>query len=514
MTFEHPFVRRHLAIALALTLVAALFSDAYFHVDEFFQVLQLARFKLGLVESTGLPWEHTERMRPWLQPAVYTLLGKAFGVRDVFALARVARLATGLVSWATMAALLRVSLPWLATDEERRFHVRVTTLLGFLPYLFVRTSSETATMCACTGAVAVLAAGCAPREGTPGASSLAWRGTSTRAVAVGVLLGLGFETRYQSAFLGLSLVAWMAIVARAPVRALLATIGGGLAVVVASVAVDAWGYGEVVFPFVTYAQANLFEGAAALFGSDPPFAYLWMLPANVMAPVVIVVLVLSVIAWVRAPRHLLTWATAPFFVVHNLLSHKEERFLFPLALLATTLVTVALAPSAARSLRVASWLWTRRAGLAGKSLVVVNLALMAFLCVYPIGWHQHVAFTHEMTRRFGDDVHLVALPDYELGLPAFHPRVWEVEKVTPEELDARTKAGTAEPYLVSDDPWLASTPGTRLRLEWTELPLSSFTLRSEGVRAFVQGYNARARKPLRPLRFRSLYRVERAEPSG
>ena len=37
-----------------------------------------------------LPWEHTLRMRPWMQPFVYVVVGRAlgfFGVHSMFALA-------------------------------------------------------------------------------------------------------------------------------------------------------------------------------------------------------------------------------------------------------------------------------------------------------------------------------------------------------------------------------------------------------------------------------------------
>ena len=121
---------------------------------------------------------------------------------------------------------------------------------------------------------------------------------------------------------------------------------GGLLALALGVLVDRWGYGEWTFPAWSYFRTNVLEGAAGICGTDPPLSYLWMLPANVFFPALILLLLLAVLAWLRWPRHPLTWTTAPFFVVHNLVSHKEERFLFPMAILATLagILTLSAAP--------------------------------------------------------------------------------------------------------------------------------------------------------------------------
>ena len=124
------FVRAHLLALLVVTCVTSYSSYAYFHPDEYFQVLHLARIKLGQVSSPAVPWEIAAGMRPWMQPAAYVALGKALaalGLRDPFAFAFACRLVTGLVGVATVATFLAATLPWLADDEERRAHERGPT---------------------------------------------------------------------------------------------------------------------------------------------------------------------------------------------------------------------------------------------------------------------------------------------------------------------------------------------------------------------------------------------------
>lgn len=502
------YARAHLALTLALTCLTAWYSYAYFHVDEYFQVVQLTRLKLGGIDAWSLPWEHAARMRPWLQPGLYYVVARvmgALGASDLFVLAFGFRLVTGVACWAALVLFVRTVLPWFGSEDERRLFVRVAALLGFLPYLFVRTSSEALSMALFTAGFAALLARSAP-EGAGFRLDV----TVARAVACGVLFGLAFEARFQSAFLTLGLLAWLRVVGRAPWRLVGAIGPGGALGVGAGALVDRWGYGEWALTPWEYAKANLLEGAASLFGSDPPFAYVWLLPANVMAPVVAVLLALAVLAWVRHPRHPLTWTALPFFVVHNLLAHKEERFLFPLAILATALVPLAVAPGPARAARVAAWLWARRRGAAARALAAYNLGALALLALWPIGWHHHVPFTRHARARFGEELRVHALPDFDLGLPAYHPRVYDVAKAPPEDVLRAVEDGTSRGWLVADTPRLRTglpALDARATLEWSELPVFRDAAATDAVLRVVDAYNARARPPLRPLTFRSLYRL-------
>jgi phosphatidylinositol glycan class B len=478
-------IRRYVAVTLLVTCVTAWFSYAYFAIDEYFQVLEPARFALGFSDSFTLPWEIHERLRPMLQPFTYFVLGRAFGLRDPFVFGFVCRLVTGLACVGALALYLRTTLSWFSSEEERRLHLRVATLAGFLPYLFVRTSSETFSLAAVTAAFALLLEGSSPPRWTLVARP-------RRLLLVGLLFGVAFEARYHTAFLTLGLLVWMRLFARASWHAVATIVAGGLLALAVGTLVDRWGYGEWTFAPWLYFKANILEGVAAYFGSEPPFAFFWMLPANVFFPIVVVLLVLSAIAWWRERRHPLTWATLPFFLVHNLIGHKEERFVFPIAILATGLVTLAL--------RSSPRLWSLRNGLVAKGLVAVNFALMALLALYPLGWNHHVRFTRYVHDHVGDELHAHALPDFELGLPAYHGRVYDVEKSDAATLARRIEEGTVKPWLVTDLPLLPPALEGKATLVWTELP-------SFADPQWVVAYNAKARPPLRRLEYRTLWKI-------
>jgi GPI mannosyltransferase 3 len=492
-------MKRHVAVLLVATCVTAWFSYAYFHVDEYFQVLELTRLKLDPAAVPELPWEHAERLRPWLQPLVYFVIAKMLavvGVKGIFSLAFVFRLVTGLTNVLAVAVFLRTTMRWLA-PEERGVHLRAVTLAGFLPYLFVRTSSESASMAALTIGWALLL------EGTP-ASTWKVPASARRIFACGILFGVAFEVRFQTAFATAGIVAWLFW--QGGLRMRFAPLFGGIVVAIAiGTLADRWGYGEWVFVPWNYFRANILEGAAGMFGTDPPFAYVWMLPANLFAPIVMLLLVLMLLAWAREPRHPLTWATAPLFLVHNLVPHKEERFLFPLAIFATGLVTLALRPGG----RLGDGVWKRlRTWPVRAPLCIANFAPMLLLGLVAVGWNHHVRLAHYIATHIGDELHASAMPEIELTLPPFHPRIYDVDKADPRELGRRIEAGTAKPWLIADRPFLQTgVPALdeRAVVVYSELPGDEALRRR--LNAWVEAYNARAKPPLRLLRFRTLYRM-------
>ncbi len=515
-------VRKHLAVTLVATCVTAWFSYACFHNDEYFQVIELARWKLAPADVSLLPWEVGSRLRPWLQPFFYWALARmvgVLGVHDIFQLAFVFRLVTGLASVFALGWFLRTTMPWQKTPGEKLLHLRTATLLGFLPYLFVRTSSETGSMVLSTIAWACLLEGATPGDRLWVVPSLA-RGRWRRMVLAGFLFGLAFEMRFQTALIAAGVVLWLLVVGRAPGevnrsgRWLAPLTSGGVLALVVGAFLDRWGYGVWTFPPWTYFRVNALEGVAAVFGTSPPFAYLWLLPANVFMPVVLALLVLALVAWFRCPRHPLTWATLPFFLVHNLVAHKEERFLFPIAILATGFVTMALGPSggAGRFVdRLAARGWSIGRRWPGKLLATFSFAGMLLLAFVPLGWNHNVRFTRFLHDRFGREVHATMLTDADQHLPAFHPAVYDVDRATPEEVARRIEAGTAREWLIADHPVLRTNSpllDARAKLVFSELygyrdPL--FVERALGV---VDAYNGSLGAVLRPLRFRSLYRIE------
>ncbi|HEX2761541.1 MAG TPA: hypothetical protein VHM27_13545, partial [Rhizomicrobium sp.] len=226
-------LRRSLLILTVVTIVTAWFSVTFYFPDEHYQVLEFMGHRLGITPASELPWEYEARIRPWFQPLLYFLIVsplRALGVQDMFTLVFGLRLLTGLFSVAALALFARAVLDTIEGEAQKRAFVRYLPFFGFLPYLFVRTSSETLS-------AAFFALGLA----------VALREKSARLLALsGLLCGLAFEARYQTAMLGLGLFGWLAVIARVRVFGLLTFIGGGAAALFIGALADRWGYGAWV----------------------------------------------------------------------------------------------------------------------------------------------------------------------------------------------------------------------------------------------------------------------------
>jgi phosphatidylinositol glycan class B len=431
---------RHIAAAGILLLALQAFrSDGYYFPDEYFQTVEFASLKLGVTPPAAMPWEHAERMRPFVQPALYYAVAR--GLRAVGA-SRPSQtlLALRLLSAAlTAAAILALGKALGARLPEPRRSALLGALFlsWFVPFFFVRTSSE-----AVSGALLALAlAAWLGLERSPGRAAL----------LAGLALGAAFEVRFQTAFAAAGLGAWLALQRRAGARALAALVGGFAIVVLAGALVDRWGYGAWTFTPWNYVRVNLVEGkAAALFGTEPPWFYLRAL-AEAHAPLSTLLLLTMLLFWWRAPRHPLTWMTLPFLVAHSAVAHKELRFLVPAGLLAAAMAALLALDPAIPLGRVRESRWTRGAL---RTVVALDLVLLVVLWLVPI--RHELSVQHSLRELALADPGarvLVIGPDpfvdKSLTLGFLRPAGWAPEPAASwADADART-AGAARAYVVS-----------------------------------------------------------------
>jgi phosphatidylinositol glycan class B len=491
-------IRRSLLILAAVTIVTAWFSNTFYFPDEHYQVLEFMGFKLGSTPASELPWEFAARIRPWFQPLVYFLIAKplqGLGVRDMFTIVFVLRLLTGLFSLGALAAFARAILPTIEGQDEKRAFARYLPLFGFLPYLFVRTSSE-------TFSAAFFALGLAVAMGGKTASRLA---------LAGLLCGLAFESRYQTGLMGLGLFAWLAVMARVRAAGLAAFLGGGLVALLIGAVADHWGYGVWVFPPLGYVDVNLVQGVAAhQFGREPVFAYLYLLPAQIFFAVTLVLMAGMVAMWLRNARHVVTWATLPFVLAHLLIAHKEARFLFPLALLATAFPVLGFSPRLPRWHRTFERLWRWRKSAVAKAVTAVSVAAMIYFALYPFGVRPHMPMAKYLYRHGPGTVYSLGAPFQ--SYPLYRAAGFSSRRLNAVQLSSLLDHGPV--YLISDKPLPPLLPsGAHATLVYSEFPLARFGYGQAGA-DYIAGYTAFARRhgflKLLPLYWYTLYRVERS----
>jgi phosphatidylinositol glycan class B len=373
--------------------------------------------------------------------------------------------------------------------------VRYLPLFGFLPYLFVRTSSE-------TFSAAFFAVGLAVALGAK---------TAPRLMLAGLLCGLAFESRYQTGLMSLGLFAWLAVMARVRTAGLAAFLGGGFVALAIGAVADHWGYGAWVFPPLSYVDVNLVQGVAAhQFGREPVFAYLYLLPAQIFFAITLVLMAGMVAMWLRNARHAVTWATLPFVLAHLLIAHKEARFLFPLAILATAFPVLGFSPRLPRWRETFERLWAWRESWAAKIVTAISVLAMAYFALYPFGVRPHMPMAQYLYRHPSVTVYTLGAPFQ--SYPLYRPAGFRTQKLTQTELASLLDKGPVT--LMADKPVPPPLPaGTQAVMLYSEFPLARFGKAQAGA-DYIAGYTAFAARhrflKLLPLSWYTLYRVERS----
>ena len=492
-------LKRSLILLGIVTLVTAWFSALFYHPDEHYQILEFMGWKLGITPVSEMPWEFSFHIRPWLQPLFYYVIAKPLillGVKDMFTIVFLLRLVTGALSLTALASFARALLSTIEGEDERRSFVRYLPLFGFLPYLFVRTSSETL-----SGALFAI-----------GLSLTIGERPLRRLALAGFFCGLAFECRYQIAFMGLGLFAWLAVVARTRSGGLAVFLGGGVCAVLLGALANRWGYGAWVFPPYNYFHANIVEGVAAKqFGSEPVFAFLYLMPAQIFFAITLILMAAMAAMWWRNPRHPLTWVTLPFVLAHMATAHKEARFLFPLAIFATAFPVLGFSPRLPKAQNTFTRIWSWRRAWPMKAVTALSLAGMAYFALYPFGVRPHMPMARYLYRHWPGAVYSQGAPFQ--SYPIFRPAGFHLKRLgDAEQLEKLLNSGPV--YLMTETPQPPPVPqGAHLTLLYSEFPLTRFGYGQAGV-DYIRGYAAFAAGHrflrLLPLYWYTLYRVERS----
>jgi len=386
------FVVRWSLVSLLLIAIAAYNSYGFYQFDEHYQVVELVGYKLGKTPASELAWEFRAQIRPWLQPGMYYVAAKALiavGVENPFKLATAFRAISGLFGWLAIGSLMLSANVFFGAGQARRLAVILLATLWLIPYLAVRTSGESLSSDFLAFGIALLVLGstASTSDESQGATRRGLRNFSPlTALLAGILFGLAFEFRFQIAFAVIGVVGWVMYTSSGSIRrriGLFTLISCGVAAaVILGTVVDRWGYGNWTIVPWNYFHKDIVEGRPNLDGTDPIWAYITKLIANPLAPITWLWITAMVVMWIRHPRHIVTWTTLPFFVVHSLVPHKELRYIFPIALLATFSFVLAFVPDA-NSQPQPTWLntiWERRHSVFAKTLVAFNAVALIYAC--------------------------------------------------------------------------------------------------------------------------------------
>lgn len=305
-------------IASVIYLVTAFNSLGFYHADEQYQIIEFAGVKLGTHQPNELAWEFKSQIRPSLQPVMCFIFLKiltVFKINDPYLQAFLIRLISALLSVTVITFFIQNTKDFIANKSTKTAYYLLSFFLWFTPLISVRFSSET-----WSGLSFMLAL-------------IVFLKNSEHKLApfkIGTLLGLSFLFRFQIAFAILGFALWLIVVNRSQLTYLIKISVAFIILVFLGFLLDNWFYGEVVFTPWNYFYTNIIEGAASNFGTSPWYYYytkILRLPTYFIGlPIILSFLIILL----KKPKHYILWIVLPFLIGHSLISHKEERFLFPM----------------------------------------------------------------------------------------------------------------------------------------------------------------------------------------
>lgn len=314
--------------------MAGVFSEGFQNHDEHFRVLEMMHRRLQ-----APPPKDTLQVCPeclmfsYFQPAMFGLAVKALrpiGVTSPFTLAILFRLFSALLGWVSLLAVVYCLPFWTSQKPVRTTALLVLSFLWFLPYLHARPSPESWAGSFFFLSLAVLHF-IKEREGAAkGRQGLLWAELS-----VGALWALAFSSRYQMGISILFLALWYLILGRNRGTQSLwsfARMCLGFFLVAAAVEIiNTWGYGFWYPTHWAYLDRLVFKGGVLHQFASGRWYYFIQVFLQGGAPFSILLLLGTFLGWVIFPRHVLTWITASFFLIHQVMAHKQINYLFPIA---------------------------------------------------------------------------------------------------------------------------------------------------------------------------------------
>lgn len=299
-----------------LYVLAAIYSTGFYHWDEHFQILEFLSYFKGNVSGELLPWEFSHQMRSWVQPLFYYLLQWPLSflkIENPFYHVLLFKLVTGFLSLIALKSVFDWTKKEFSENDQKVYQY-IACFLWFLPMLHTRHSSE-----AFAGGLFAVA------------TVIFFHQTNRFKIFFsGFLFTVAIYARFQMGVPILSLVLWVLFLGQDKVKRLLLLFLGFVVAFSLCTAIDSLAYGELVFTPWNYFYENIVLDQASRFGRSPWFDYLKQVFNRSFMPIGLMIIISVFYFWRKNLKHPLTWMTLSFVLIHQLVSHKELRFLFPL----------------------------------------------------------------------------------------------------------------------------------------------------------------------------------------
>lgn len=314
-------LKKHLFILIAIIvyLITAINNKGFYHADEHYQIIEFAGLKTGTHNKDDLAWEFRKEIRPSLQPTICFVIFtvcKTLNITDPYDQTLVLRLLSVIFAIIAITFFINVTSRQIQNKNLIPYYKLLSYFIWFIPFISVRFSSET-----WSGLSFLLAI----------SFYLSHIKASTKDKLIGILFAISFLFRFQIGFAILGFGLWLLIIEKLNAKRILTMSIFGVLTILFGFIVDCWFYGKLVFAPWNYFYVNIVQDAASGFGTSPWYFYIKEIILHSTPYIGIPILLCSIFFIISKPKNLIIWCILPFIIIHSIIPHKEDRFLFPMA---------------------------------------------------------------------------------------------------------------------------------------------------------------------------------------
>lgn len=301
---------------IGVYLIVAWFNEGHLNLDEHFQILEFARYKISS-QNNDLPWEFFSQMRPSFQvwPVVWLYqIAELLSVKmSPFFLAFITRAITGLLYVLACHIFFYTFQHELSTQNKKFYFFLLTAFSYIIVVDSVHYSSENL-----SSILFMLGFSIALSKPTQKRNAIC--------ILAGLLLGLSFITRYQTGFMIAGFITWLIVYRELKISAIVTIIVSIVLICGVGIYLDTLFYGKFVCTAWRYFEINLLENKVSDFG----VGHWTYLKAFLIFPYGCFYVPACLFFMIKSRKHVLTWVILPFIAIHSWIGHKEMRFLSPI----------------------------------------------------------------------------------------------------------------------------------------------------------------------------------------
>jgi len=317
--------------SLFFHIVAAYLSEGFHRPDEHLGMLRMMSYKLGTYPASELSWEIPAQIRSWMQPSIYYSIAKLFsftGGKNPFHLAFILRLFSSILGFTSLMLLAKLAFKFFKQSFVLNLVIITILLNPYVPFFHARTTTENFGITFFIYGLFFLL------KHADSPNNVINKIPYSFAFWAGACFSCSFIFRLQMITMIGPLAIWALLYGKYNLRCFIITSLAFIATLGIGLLIDYWGYGVLTFSPYNYVYQNIVLGKASGFGIDPWWRYLEKIFLRGLPPLSLLYLIPFIWMWYKKPRSYLTWISAPFFVAHSLIAHKELRFVFGLGILA------------------------------------------------------------------------------------------------------------------------------------------------------------------------------------